>query len=206
MAEPLDWWRGFLWHGQRLSYWDADYNNTRNNERAVELSIVDHWLETSDTPPGVGLEVGNVLGHYDAPWVRRVVDLFEEAEGVENIDVMDITGSYPWIVAVSTLEHVGLDDGTGRSMGAFDALVHLRSLLVPGGRMLVTVPLGHNQALDRALELDVFDPTRQCTLHRHEAQDRPPTWTQAPEPFAPRPYDSVAASAAAVWIGEWARG
>lgn len=196
----------FRWHDVRLPYWDADYNNTRNNERAVELTIVHHWLQTVATPPGVGLEVGNVLAHYQAPWVRRIVDLTEQAEGVENIDVRQVEGSYPWIVSISTVEHVGQPDyaDVPEPMASTEAVLHLADLLAPGGRMLVTVPLGWNRDLDADLAMGAVGVARQCTLHRRRSRlGMPPTWVTAPEPVAPRPYNHQAQSADAVWIGEW---
>ncbi|QOR55417.1 MAG: hypothetical protein SHS37scaffold145_68 [Phage 71_18] len=189
----------FTWQGQRLSYWDHPYNNTRNNERAVELPIVGAWLGWEEVRPG--LEVGNVLGHYRAPWPRRVVDLYEQAEGVENIDVLDIEGRFPWIVSVSTVEHVGRDDDTDRPWAAAAAIRHLYGLLEPGGRMLVTCPFGYNEHLDAAIVGYELGVTRQTVLRRQHHAARLPQWW--PAPVEPVPYDSQHASAAAVWIGEW---
>lgn len=198
----------FSWHGRELRYFDHDYNNTRNNERAVEVAIARDWLgddlRLKGTHPA-GLEVGNVLGHYGCTWPRRVVDLAEQAEGVENIDVADITGRYPWIVSVSTIEHVGMAEygAAPVPMAATEAIFLLQSLLTDDGRMLVTIPFGHNADLDTDIAMGALDVTRQCTLHRIQTGNRPPVWLQASDPVAPLPYDSLARSAAAVWIGEW---
>lgn len=195
--------RTFRWHQHRLPYWDEPYNNTRNNERAVELAIAQWWL--ADEVPG-GLEVGHVLGHYRGPWPdHRVVDLTEQAEGVENLDVRTVQGSYPWVVSISTVEHVGQPNYADRPepMASTEALYHLHDLLAPAGRMLVTVPLGWNADLDADLAMDVFTPARQCTLHRQAHGSGLPTWVMADTPVAPRPYNHRAASADAVWIGEW---
>lgn len=198
----------FRWHDTLLGYFDHPHNNSRNNERAVELSIVGDWLHTAaGTPEGQvvdGLEVGNVLQHYACPWPRRIVDLYEVADDVENIDVLAIEGEYPWIVSVSTLEHVGIDDGADDPSKAVHALLHLRGLLAIGGRMLVTIPFGANPAMDEAITAESFAVTRQCTLHRHQAEGELPWWDQADDPVAPVPLQPLVASAQAVWIGEWA--
>ena len=62
-------------------------------------------------PPDRVLEVGNVLSHY-RPQQHVVVDKYEQAAGVLNRDVIDLSdlGDFDLIVAVSTLEHVGLDE------------------------------------------------------------------------------------------------
>ena len=59
------------------------------------------------------LEVGNVLGHY-VPVEHLVVDKYEQAPGVLNDDVadLDLGRQFDLVLAVSTLEHVGLDEET----------------------------------------------------------------------------------------------
>lgn len=171
----------FTWHGEQLGYFDAPYNTTILNERAVEIPIALRFLAEQE---GAGLEVGNVLGHYGVTG-HRVVDLYEQADGVENIDVFDITGSYDWCVAISTLEHV--DDPVG-------AVAHLRGLARP---LLVTAPLGYNPIFDTAIKAGSLEPVRDCVLIRHGSgwvQRTRRTW---------RPYGATTAWADAVWIGEW---
>lgn len=195
----------FRWHDESLPYWDHGYNNTRNNERAVEVPIAALFLGEAHFVHqlGAGLEVGNVMAHYGVPVPRRVVDRYEQADGVDNLDVAEITGTYPWILSVSTVEHVGVDDDTDQPDLAVAAVRHLRSLLAPGGRMLVTVPFGYNPALDAAIVAGDLGVTRQATLHRHGRGREVPTWAQAAEPVAPLLYGRGVRSALAVWIGEW---
>jgi hypothetical protein len=189
----------------RFTWWDADleafdhpYNTTIENERAVEIAIAQRWAtalpEPDEDAPG-GLEVGNVLAHYDGFPDRRIIDLYEEALGVENLDVLDVTGGYDWIVAISTLEHVRWDHRPFDASGAIRALHHLRRLLHPGGRMLVTVPGGHHAAFDAHLSMGA-GAARFCTLVR-----TPESWVQTRVPTF-SPY-SVVTKAESVWIGEW---
>ncbi len=98
------------------------------------------------------LEVGNVLSHY-APVTHDVVDKYERAPGVRNVDVLDLAPepAYDLIVTISTLEHVGRDEEPRDPARAIRALEHLRRLLNPGGELFATVPLGYNPDLDRAL-------------------------------------------------------
>jgi SAM-dependent methyltransferase len=112
------------------------------------------------------LEFGNVLGHY-VPRRHEVVDKYEPGGGVLNVDILDFRPdkSYALIVSISTLEHVGWDDDE-RDPGKIPRAVrHIRSLLAPGGRAIVTLPLGYNPHVDDMLEAGTlgFDEER-CLL------------------------------------------
>jgi SAM-dependent methyltransferase len=175
------------WAGRQLGLVDEPYNTTILNERAVELAVVFDWLPGK----GAGLEVGNVLAHYGVTG-HRVVDLHEQAPGVDNVDVFEVAGRYDWIVAVSTVEHVRWDVERD-ACGGQAAIKHLRSLLNPGGVMLVTVPLGWNPPLDAALPLDA---TKWACFER--AGD---SWAWCDLPDGPVRYGPAWANA--VWVGEW---
>jgi SAM-dependent methyltransferase len=175
------------WAGSMLGLVDEPYNTTILNERAVELAVVFDWLPGK----GAGLEVGNVLGHYGVTG-HRVVDLYERASGVDNVDVFDVHDSFDWVVSVSTVEHVGWD--VGRSpFAAADAIHHLRGLLNPGGRLLVTIPLGWNPPLDAALPLGAS--THACYRRAGDS------WVECDLPDRPVRYGPAWANA--VWVGEW---
>jgi cyclopropane fatty-acyl-phospholipid synthase-like methyltransferase len=75
---------------------------------------------------------------------------------VLNVDVLAFHPDEPYdlIVSVSTLEHVGWDDDERDPAKIPLAIDHLRSLLAPGGRAIVTLPLGYNPWLDKMLEED----------------------------------------------------
>lgn len=174
------------WHGRRLALVDLPYNTTIRNERAVELAVVFDWL-TGRT--GDGLEVGNVLGHYGVVG-HRVVDLHEQAPGVDNLDVFDVRGRFDWIVAISTVEHVHWDDERNPD-GAPAAVEHLRNLLRPGGELLVTVPLGWHPPLDARLPLGADQWA--CWQRSRTG------WTQSD--LTPVPYGPAWANK--VWVGLW---
>lgn len=183
----------FTYWGSSYAGFDAEYNDTIHNERAVEIAVALPWLHdaTGGSITG-GLEVGNVLGHYGVKG-HRVVDLYEQAAGVDNVDVFDIEGHYQWILSISTLEHVHWDYEPRDEYAAPKALEHLKSLLVPGGSMLITVPGGWHQTLDDSLMLGV-GASRACTLVRSAD-----TWEQTTTPTF-LPYGPHANS---VWIGEF---
>ena len=131
------------------------YNETWQNERAVEVPLA---LEALDASPV--LEVGNVLGHYGRSG-HVVVDKYERAPGVVNVDALDFAPAerFARIVSISTVEHMGFDEDVRDDGKPRRAVAHLRSLLAPGGQLLVTIPLGYNAAADAlcAPEAGAFD-------------------------------------------------
>jgi SAM-dependent methyltransferase len=143
--------RSFTFRGRTMRYFYHRYNLTWSNERSVEIPIVLHEIERLE--PTRMLEIGNVLAHYGRSG-HDVIDKYEVAPGVRNEDVVDFASqvSYDLIVCVSTLEHVGWDEPTRDAGKIPRAIAHLAKCLAPGGRILVTLPLGYNHDLDRLLE------------------------------------------------------
>jgi SAM-dependent methyltransferase len=119
-------------------------------ERAVEVPPAQRLLERHRGERV--LEVGNVLSHY-MPVEHEVVDKYERAPGVRNVDVLDLPreAAYDLVIAISTLEHVGRDETPREPGRAVRALEHLRGMLRPGGTLFATVPVGYNPELDAAL-------------------------------------------------------
>lgn len=186
------------------------YNLTWFNERQVELAVALDFLQ-GKSRNSFGLEVGNVLAHYDIGG-HRVVDLNEPPSLLQramewpykNGDVFEIEGQYDWIIAISTLEHVyeGVDP-----TGPERAMMHLRQQLRPGGHMLVTVPSGLNATLDAALEYNRVRASSVSTFTRL-ADPRVDlmmgnTWEQSATPVLDMPYGGMSEWADAVWILEW---
>jgi SAM-dependent methyltransferase len=138
----------FTFAGETYPYFWSNYNVTWSNERAVEIPIARAFLERHAAKRVV--EIGNVMAHY-MPVSHAVIDKFERGRHVRNGDVVDLDGEYDAILSVSTLEHVGWDEipfEPDKHRRAFDALARC---LAPGGELLITVPVGYNTSLDRAL-------------------------------------------------------
>lgn len=185
------------------------YNLTWYNERQVELAIAFDFLR-GEANAG-GLEVGNVLSHYDVGG-HTVVDLNEPRSLLQkamgwpyaNGDVFKISGQFDWIVSISTLEHVyeGVDP-----TGPERAIMHLRQQLRPGGHMLVTMPSGLNPALDEALLNNRVRANTVCTFARQadprEDRQLGNSWWQTALPVVEMPYGGMSDWADAVWILEW---
>jgi hypothetical protein len=143
--------RTFECQGKIYKYLFRRYNTTYANERAVEIPIA--MAAVRQHPEERVLEVGNVLAHY-YPHHHDVLDKYEQAPGVTNGDVVDFQPGklYDLIVSVSTLEHVGWDEEPRDPPKFLRGVEHLTSLLAPGGKLLVTLPIGYNTALDGFLQ------------------------------------------------------
>lgn len=192
--------------GTALSYLRHPYNYTWLNERAVEVPLAAAVL--AEHPGARVLEVGNVLSHY-LPVDHPVVDKYEQAPGVHNADVVDVatdaevTRPVDLVLAISTLEHVGLDEPVQDPGKPARAVAALTSLLAPGGRLWCTIPLGYNpllqqQVLDGELGFD-----RVTALRRTGRDNR---WAQVPvDEVAGVGYDWLLYTAHAVLVAELTR-
>lgn len=134
-----------------LDYTIHPHNFTWTNERTVEISIANHWIQQKRNRRT--LEVGNVTRHYFNT-KHDVVDKYEKAPGIINVDVVDFSpeNNYQFILSISTLEHVGWDRDKKEPEKIETAVAKLKKLLVPGGELLVTVPIGFNCFLDEFIE------------------------------------------------------
>ena len=167
--------RSFNARGVDYRYFYHPYNQTYCNERAVEIPIV--WPMVQQVPPERVLEIGNVLSHY-FPTRHDIVDKFEQAPGVKNVDVVDFrpTQSYDLIVSISTLEHVGFNEKPLEPEKPARAIRHLQHCLSPRARLVITIPMGFNPHLDRMLQegrIPLDDP---LCLQRISADNR---WREA---------------------------
>jgi SAM-dependent methyltransferase len=166
--------RTFEFSGLRYPYFYHRYNNTAETERCVEVPLAWEFLQRR---AGAVLEIGNVVNHY-RPVPHTVVDKYEIAEGVLNVDVCDFapTQKFDAIVSISTIEHVGWDEQPFDPQKSLRAIEHLRQILAPSGRMFLSFPIGHNETLDAA----VRDGTLGCSELRGMKRQPRNNWIEAP--------------------------
>lgn len=155
----------FEFQGETYPYFVHMYNRTWRNERAVEIPIALAWYERFRGRRV--LEIGNVLSHYTDTG-HDVVDKYERAAGVLNIDVVDYEAREPYdlVLAISTLEHVGWDEEVRDPGKIVRALERLKALLKPGGVFVATFPIGHNPNADALVALGAGVFTRSGYLAR----------------------------------------
>lgn len=190
----------FEWGGRRLPYFAHRYHYTWLNERAVEIALAREVLARH---PGADvLEIGNVLGHYSTV-THTVVDKYEEAPGVVNVDAVDLDlgRTFDLVLAISTLEHVGLDEEAVDPTKPARTVERLKAHLKPGGLLWVTHPVGYNVALDEQIRSGLVGFTRLGALRRSDASN---AWREVPvdDVWTAR-YDRLLYTAHGVVVGEF---
>ena len=132
--------KSFLFRDSKYAYFHDVINNTRSNERSIEIPIVMAVVKKYTNKKI--LEVGNVLSNY-FNFPHDVVDKYEIDKGVINQDIIDYTSleKYDLILSISTLEHVGWDESPRDDEKIPKALKNLKSLLKSNGTMIVTLPI-----------------------------------------------------------------
>lgn len=144
----------FKFKGEELKYFRHAFNLAYQNERTVEIAIAKWFLSQQKQPVRI-LEVGNVLRNYGVKFRGDVLDKYDLSPGIINQDVISFCPKekYQAIISISTLEHVGWDE-PDRDPGKIPAaIINLRdNCLLPGGSMLVSLPLGYNQYFDEYLK------------------------------------------------------
>jgi len=190
--------RTFTFQGKSLRYLQVAYNYTWRNERAVEIPIFQDIIAHYE--PSQMLEVGNVLDHY-MPIRHDVVDKYEKGPGVQNLDavVYDSGRTYDLIISISTLEHVGWDEEPVEPAKVRHAIDHLRRLLSPGGKLIVSLPVGYNSEVDAMLAQGDVPWTNFVCLKRARWDN---VWHQAEwREVANKRYDYWTPTATAIVIG-----
>jgi len=155
----------FTFQEDTYSYFFHNYNTTWKNERAIEIPII--WKIVKECRGKKILEVGNVLSHY-FPVNHDILDKYEKVDGIINQDVVDFQPSkkYDLIISISTLEHVGWDEKPKEPMKILHAIENLKRCLAPGGKIVVTLPLGYNFEMDKLLQKGKIKFTKQYCLKR----------------------------------------
>ncbi len=168
--------KSFPFQDVSLEYFFHRYNMTWACERCVEVPVARFYL-AQHTGQRV-LEVGNVLSHY-GPVSHDVLDKFEKGERVINEDIVDFhpSAKYGLILSISTFEHIGFDDAAAEGSAAKirTAVQSCRRLLEPGGKLVLTVPIGYNPELDTMLNRSELPLEREFYLRRTDRIQWEPT-------------------------------
>jgi len=119
----------FKFEGNTYEYVDMSPNQTRVNERRMELPIAFKFIEEMGDDV---IEIGNVTRHY-RDYSHDVIDLYEKIRHVANEDVLTWSPDreYKGAVSVSTVEHTK------------DPVLAVKRITTFAKNILVTIPLGY---------------------------------------------------------------
>ena len=137
------------------------YNHTWLNERMIEVPIFKCILEKCQVSARI-LEVGNVMSHYFNV-THDVVDKYERGKGIINEDIVKFNtkDKYDLIISISTLEHIGHDEGPVKEPEKiFKAIDVLKSVCAKSGEIYISIPVGENHYLDQYLRNDEINLER----------------------------------------------
>ena len=142
-------------------------------ERCIEIPIAQSYREQHAA--NRVLEVGNVLSHY-FPATHDILDKYERGPGIINEDIIGFATpkQYDLILSISTFEHIGFDDeATESSRQKIKSAIStcLKQLLAPGGKLVLTVPLGYNPELDAMVRSGELNSTHEFYLRRVQKLD-----------------------------------
>ncbi len=172
----------FKFNGRVLKYFRHNFNFAYDNERTIEIAIINDFLKTLGSDAKV-LEVGNVLANYGFRNISRdVLDKYDRAFHVLNEDVISFKPlkKYDAIISISTLEHVGWDEETRDPFKIIAAVNNLKeNCLASKGCMMVTIPIGYNTYFDDQLANGATYFTEKYFLKRISANNE---WTQVDYP------------------------
>ena len=173
--------RHFYFKDIKIPYFLHKKSLTWANERAIEIPVIANYIRRyQQEKSGKVLEVGAVLPHYFPKMQKDTLDKFEKRGGIINEDVINYnpTEKYGLIVSISTLEHVGFDDDVKDPQGPAKAIKNLRNnCLQKGGEMIITLPIGYNQAVDEAIFANSYNFDEELFYKRKSGN----IWQQIPK-------------------------
>ncbi len=171
----------FTFRGQTYDYYYHSYNTTWKNERGIEIPIIRRLVQENSGKRV--LEIGSVLPHYFS-CDHDVVDLTERYPGVINQDITDFrpTNKYDLVVSISTFEHIGCwGKGPGQPEKLLRAIQNvIENILAPGGKFVITVPLGQNPDMERYLAEEAIKFTGLYCMQQVDAKMN--DWKEFPWP------------------------
>ena len=134
----------FKFEGKEFEYVHHEHNRTRINERAVELPLVEYFL--NEYPDCV--EIGAVSPYY-FEGRHLIYDLTDNHPRSAKKDAIEVSVYDQALLSVSTIEHIGHDFGDIKD--EMKAIRLLDKWLAQSGPYLITWPLGFNLFLDQML-------------------------------------------------------
>jgi len=177
-----------------FNYFDHPYNNTRINERTVEVPVA---LELMYRYPKV-LEIGAVTPHYLYKLNHPVVDLYEVFPGVTNQDVLTyepFNVPVDLVLSISTLDHLFSRENVMKAVERMKGW---------GKHLFITLPFGQPEWAGSGPWLDDLVLSGSLEMHVTRLDKTFPDnhlWEEVPLLGSPcRPYNGVTRFANTVFL------
>jgi len=162
----------FWFNNKQYEYFDHPSNQTRVNERRVELPLAFEFVKSFKEGQKI-TEVGNVTHHYHREYTHDVVDLYETVPWmtVINEDILKWRPLEPHfgLFSISTLEHTANPQAAAKRMLEF------------APKILITFPIGAYTA-NKILDLDFTKLEAQVYFMHRVSEDN--DWEQCDEKTA----------------------
>ena len=143
----------FIFRGKEYHYVFHSYTPSWENERCALLPIAWEFVQSFQKQRKSILEIGNVLS-YVYPVNHDVLDKYEIIDGVINEDVVNFKTNkkYDLILSIVTLQFVGWDEVPRNPNKVLMAFENLKSILAPGGLIIIMHGLGEHKEVDELLK------------------------------------------------------
>ena len=190
----------FEFQGKKLAY--LYLKKTFANERAIEIPIIQEFLNPYLHKKDKILEVGNVLSEFSKCYNLTIVDKYEMGKSIINKDICKYKSpnKYPLIVSISTLEHVGWDEKNKDPRKILKSIQHIKNnLLTLRGVLVFTVPIGYNTFLDELIKKEELPTTQSFFFKRVSLNNK---WEQTTrESIIQNKYGTPYECANAIMVG-----
>lgn len=134
----------FIFQNKKYEYFNHPYNNTKINERTVEVPISLNFL--NQFSPNV-VEVGCVTPYYiDAQ--HEIIDLIDDHPKSKKQDAVDFDYKGKNVLSISTIEHIGRNDYGIQEKEKNSAIELCQKIINDSLNYFITWPLGYNLILD----------------------------------------------------------
>lgn len=134
----------FSFQGQNYEYFDHPYNNTRINERTVEIPISLNFLNQFKDDM---IEIGCVTPYYFES-NHEVFDLADNHPRAKHDDAVSLDYKNKNVLSISTIEHIGRSDYGIQEKEKNSAIDLCKKIISESLNYFITWPLGYNKILD----------------------------------------------------------
>ena len=131
---------------EELEYFYHNYNNTSTNERKIEISLANFFInKVGETNL---IETGAVMPYYGKT-NHIIVDLFDKYQYCVRQDITKYSFVGKNVLSISTIEHIGTIDYIKKNpVDKKEAFKCIEKIINESVFYLITIPIGFNDVLD----------------------------------------------------------